>query len=198
MSGAMKHPMVALALVAAAIAAGCSHGESDNQGGGTTGNLLSAPTANETRTTTGKLLVGVTKEEFAEAADAICTRYLNEQAQLPATPIQATRADVVSGEREYADLLRRQRAELKALRPPVSEARRITAWLATQHRREGLYAHFDPDQSAVTGPIARVEAQLKRQSTVLGMRKCFIVRYQPEPPGGPAPRPTGMTSTSSS
>ena len=67
----------------------------------------------------------------------------------------------------------------------------MDTWLSNQRRREQAYAHIDLNQDPITGPIASVEARLKRESIALGMRSCFIVRYRPDT-SGPRPKPTGL------
>jgi hypothetical protein len=167
----MRRPFVLAALLVAMIAGGC--GDGDNGSATTTaGNLLSGPAPTKpTSPATGRQ----TPERFVAQADAICGRYLEKAAALPA-PAVPTRAQAIDLAHQFATLLGDQTSELASLDVPPKQARDVRTWLAKQRRLQGEFAHFIPGSAVVAQRIERLLGELKTQSIALGLQKCFVVR----------------------
>jgi len=87
-------------LLAIVVAAGCG-------GGGSKGDRL-------------------TREQYADKADAICTKYKQKTDALSRPATLSDLADVAD---QVLPLLRNARGELRALRPPQDEQTQASAWL---------------------------------------------------------------------
>ncbi len=130
----MKRSRAAVFVAVALMGAGCSHGKNESQGGSpTAAGTLYGSTVTAAANVAGPKL---TKQQFATKADAICERYLAEEARLPG-PV--TKAENVRGARQAARLFGRQRAELAAAYRG-SESRGYMA-LESAASRAGLRTH---------------------------------------------------------
>jgi hypothetical protein len=167
----MRRGFVLAAILVALLAEGC--GDGDNQGSATTtGNVLSSPVSSET---TGGAAGTQSPERFIAQADAICGRYLEKAAELPA-PAVPTRAQTIDLAHQFATLFGEQTRELASLGVPPKRTRDVRAWLSKQRRLQREFAHFTPSPR-VALRIERLLGELKTQSIALGLQKCFVARF---------------------
>jgi hypothetical protein len=119
----------------------------------------------------------LTREEYAQRADAICARYQHLTTAL-AAPGTTRQLAVVAG--KTLSLLDKARAELARLRPPLMEQRLASRWVASiavlrrdvVELRDRASANDLLGVRRVVRPATRHNRQSDRLASRLGMSVC--------------------------
>ena len=115
---------------------------------------------------------GVSKEEFIQQADAICSQVSEDASEIEPSP------DIGEYYGAFLPLLERQTTEIRALEAPDEDAETLEAWLETQDRLAESFsalAEGTADSDEVTTEITEIQVESSELATQYGFETCGII-----------------------